>query len=193
MGLPTQSTNLTSWQISCHIFITALYHSIFIATPRFSGLARFSRVGRLPHHRLVGSTGAVLWLATVLTDPGAALTHSGVQIILFYPLYWARCRRSIPRCDVWIFLFSVSLNAELFRGRHDTNRSYPHLSFVLFILRNERIMAEPTRLRQISERIPAGRWGKPEDFAGPAVFLASTASSYVTGETLVVDGGWMAR
>lgn len=61
------------------------------------------------------------------------------------------------------------------------------------IIRNERIIADPTRLRQISERIPAGRWGTPADFAGPAVFLASAASQYVTGEMLVVDGGWMAR
>jgi len=44
------------------------------------------------------------------------------------------------------------------------------------------------RLRQITERIPAGRWGDPADFAGPIVFLASKASQYVCGEVLVVDG-----
>ena len=49
------------------------------------------------------------------------------------------------------------------------------------------------RNRQISERIPAGRWGTPEDLAGAAVFLASRASDYVNGHVLVVDGGWMAR
>ncbi|KAF9009970.1 NAD(P)-binding protein [Cyathus striatus] len=53
---------------------------------------------------------------------------------------------------------------------------------------NERLLADPTRLRQISERIPAGRWGQPADFAGPVVFLASKASQYVCGEILVVDG-----
>lgn len=58
---------------------------------------------------------------------------------------------------------------------------------------NERLLADPVRLRQISERIPAGRWGRPEDFAGPAVFLASDSSLYVNGEILVVDGGWMGR
>jgi len=58
---------------------------------------------------------------------------------------------------------------------------------------NERLLADPTRLRQISERIPAGRWGEPADFAGPTVFLASAASQYVSGEVLVVDGGWMGR
>ncbi|KAG8748552.1 hypothetical protein FRC10_003686 [Ceratobasidium sp. 414] len=58
---------------------------------------------------------------------------------------------------------------------------------------NEKLLADPARLRQISERIPAGRWGEPVDFAGPTVFLASAASQYVSGELLVVDGGWMGR
>jgi len=49
------------------------------------------------------------------------------------------------------------------------------------------------RRNSILERIPAGRWGEPEDVCGPAVFLASTASDYVHGHVLVVDGGWMAR
>ncbi|MGB1470944.1 MAG: SDR family oxidoreductase [Candidatus Puniceispirillaceae bacterium] len=49
------------------------------------------------------------------------------------------------------------------------------------------------RYKAILERIPAGRWGKPEDFGGPAVFLASDAANYVHGEVLVVDGGWMGR
>jgi len=49
------------------------------------------------------------------------------------------------------------------------------------------------RNRQILERIPAGRWGEPDDIAGTAVFLASGASDYVIGEVLVIDGGWMSR
>ncbi|MCJ7873310.1 SDR family oxidoreductase [Phaeobacter sp. J2-8] len=52
---------------------------------------------------------------------------------------------------------------------------------------------DPDRSKSILERIPAGRWGTPQDFAGPAVFLASPASDYVNGEILVVDGGWMGR
>ncbi len=53
---------------------------------------------------------------------------------------------------------------------------------------NEKLLQDPMRLSQISERIPAGRWGRPEDFAGPVVFLASKACQYVCGEVLVVDG-----
>ncbi len=52
---------------------------------------------------------------------------------------------------------------------------------------------DAVRSKAILERIPAGRWGKPADFAGPIVFLASNASDYVNGEVLTVDGGWMGR
>ena len=55
------------------------------------------------------------------------------------------------------------------------------------------LQADETRNRQILERIPAGRWGEPEDLAGAAVFLSSSASDYVSGHVLVVDGGWLGR
>ncbi|HEY9285843.1 MAG TPA: 2-dehydro-3-deoxy-D-gluconate 5-dehydrogenase KduD [Pyrinomonadaceae bacterium] len=55
------------------------------------------------------------------------------------------------------------------------------------------LRADETRSRQILERIPAGRWGEPDDLAGAAVFLASPASDYVNGHVLVVDGGWLGR
>lgn len=51
----------------------------------------------------------------------------------------------------------------------------------------------PERSQSILDRIPAGRWGEPQDFAGPVVFLASPASDYMTGHTMLVDGGWMGR
>ena len=57
----------------------------------------------------------------------------------------------------------------------------------------EALQADETRNRQILERIPAGRWGQPEDLAGAALFLASSASDYVTGTVITVDGGWMGR
>jgi 2-deoxy-D-gluconate 3-dehydrogenase len=57
----------------------------------------------------------------------------------------------------------------------------------------EALQADETRNRQILERIPAGRWGQPEDLAGAALFLASAASDYVTGTVVTVDGGWMGR
>jgi len=55
------------------------------------------------------------------------------------------------------------------------------------------LRADEKRSRQILERIPAGRWGDPEDITGAAVFLASSASDYIHGHLIVVDGGWMGR
>ncbi|MGN6207873.1 2-dehydro-3-deoxy-D-gluconate 5-dehydrogenase KduD [Asticcacaulis sp.] len=55
------------------------------------------------------------------------------------------------------------------------------------------LQADEARNHSILERIPAGRWGQPSDMAGAAVFLASSASDYVNGITLPVDGGWLAR
>ena len=52
---------------------------------------------------------------------------------------------------------------------------------------------DATRARQILDRIPVGRWGRPEDLAPAVLFLASPASSYVTGTIVPVDGGWLAR
>jgi 2-deoxy-D-gluconate 3-dehydrogenase len=57
----------------------------------------------------------------------------------------------------------------------------------------EALRNDPDRSASIMSRIPAGRWGEPEDFKGPTVFLASEASNYVSGTILTVDGGWMGR
>ena len=57
----------------------------------------------------------------------------------------------------------------------------------------EALRDDPERSSSILGRIPAGRWGEPEDFKGPVVFLASPASNYMTGTVMTVDGGWMGR
>lgn len=57
----------------------------------------------------------------------------------------------------------------------------------------EALRKDESRSQSILDRIPAGRWGEPDDFKGPVVFLASDASAYVHGEILTVDGGWMGR
>ena len=57
----------------------------------------------------------------------------------------------------------------------------------------EALRNDPVRSKEILGRIPVGRWGSPADMAGAAVFLASDAANYITGYTLAVDGGWLAR
>jgi 2-deoxy-D-gluconate 3-dehydrogenase len=57
----------------------------------------------------------------------------------------------------------------------------------------EALRNDPERSASILSRIPAARWGEPEDFKGPVVFLASEAANYVNGTILTVDGGWMGR
>ncbi|GAF03797.1 SDR family NAD(P)-dependent oxidoreductase [Saccharicrinis fermentans] len=57
----------------------------------------------------------------------------------------------------------------------------------------EALRKDPVRSEQILSRIPAGRWGTPEDFGGPVVFLCSEAGAYMQGSIMLVDGGWMGR
>jgi 2-deoxy-D-gluconate 3-dehydrogenase len=57
----------------------------------------------------------------------------------------------------------------------------------------EALRADEVRNQEILNRIPAGRWGSSDDLAGPCVFLASSASNYINGFTIAVDGGWLAR
>lgn len=58
---------------------------------------------------------------------------------------------------------------------------------------NEALINDSNRNKEILSRIPAGRWGKPEDIAGAVTFLATPAANYIHGEIVVVDGGWMGR
>lgn len=57
----------------------------------------------------------------------------------------------------------------------------------------QQLRADEGRSKEILDRIPAGRWGLPDDLKGPAIFLASSASDYINGYTIAVDGGWLAR
>ncbi|MGK3717162.1 SDR family oxidoreductase, partial [Escherichia coli] len=57
----------------------------------------------------------------------------------------------------------------------------------------QQLRADEQRSAEILDRIPAGRWGLPSDLMGPVVILASSASDYVNGYTIAVDGGWLAR
>ena len=74
---------------------------------------------------------------------------------------------------------NVNVNA-IAPGYMDTNNTAP-------------LIKDPVRSKEILGRIPANRWGKPSDLAGPIVFLASQASNYVNGYTVAVDGGWLSR
>jgi NAD(P)-dependent dehydrogenase (short-subunit alcohol dehydrogenase family) len=58
---------------------------------------------------------------------------------------------------------------------------------------NKQLLSDPVRYKAFIEKIPMGRWGELEDIAGAAVFLASEASSFITGTALFVDGGWTAQ
>nr|WP_234835625.1 SDR family oxidoreductase [Sinorhizobium meliloti] len=78
-------------------------------------------------------------------------------------------------------------------GQPGTFRSMPLPPGYIATDNTEALRNDPSRAESILARIPAGRWGRPEDFADPAVFLASAASDYVSGTILTVDGGWMGR
>ena len=58
---------------------------------------------------------------------------------------------------------------------------------------NENLIKNPERLKQISDRIPAGRWGTPDDIKGITIFLSSAASDYISGAIIPVDGGYLAK
>jgi 2-deoxy-D-gluconate 3-dehydrogenase len=123
-------------------------------------------------HMLARGSGKVINIASLLTFQGGitvpsyAAAKGGVgQLTKAFANEWASR--------------GVNVNA-IAPGYMDTDNT-------------EALRNNPERARQILERIPAGRWGSPEDLAGAAVFLASSASDYVHGHILIVDGGWMNR
>jgi 2-deoxy-D-gluconate 3-dehydrogenase len=119
-----------------------------------------------------GQGGKIVNIASLLsfqggiTVPGYAAAKGGVaQLTKAFANEWARS--------------GINVNA-IAPGYMATDNTAP-------------LRADEARTRQITERIPAARWGLPEDLGGAVVFLASRASDYVHGHVLVVDGGWMAR
>ncbi len=119
-----------------------------------------------------GKGGKVIFTASLLTFqgginvPGYAASKGGVgQLVMAFANEWA------PK--------GINVNA-IAPGYIATDNT-------------EALRNDPDRSASILARIPAGRWGTPEDFGGPAVFLASRASDYVSGTILTVDGGWMGR
>jgi len=144
-------------------------------------------------HMLPRRRGSIIHFASLLsfqgglTVPAYAAAKGGIaQMVKALANEWSkenvRVNAVVPgyiKTDMWVWIpglveLNIDVGGEL-------------IYFVRFC-RNEKLFADATRLRQISERIPAGRWGDPADFAGPIVFLASKASQYVCGELLVVDG-----
>ncbi len=117
-------------------------------------------------------TGKVIFTASLLTFqggitvPGYAASKGGIgSLVKAFANEWAGK--------------GVNVNA-IAPGYIDTDNT-------------EALRHDPVRSQQILARIPAGRWGRTDDFKGPAVFLASDAAAYVHGTILTVDGGWMGR
>ena len=116
-----------------------------------------------------------------------------------------------PKND-WDLVININMNAVFFMcqqvGKHMIEQGYGKIVNIASLLgitinciapgyiateMNTALMNDETRNRQILERIPAGRWGNPEDLGGAAVFLSSSASDYINGFTIAVDGGWLGR
>ena len=117
-------------------------------------------------HGKVIFTASLLTFQGGITVPGYAASKGGIgQLTMAFANEWAGK--------------GVNVNA-IAPGYIDTDNT-------------EALRNDPVRSEQILARIPAGRWGKPEDFKGPALFLASDASQYMSGHTMLVDGGWMGR
>lgn len=111
-------------------------------------------------------TASLLTFQGGITVPGYAASKGGVgQLTMAFANEWA--------------VKGVNVNA-IAPGYIDTDNT-------------EALRNDPDRAAAILSRIPAGRWGQPVDFAGPAVFLASEAASYLHGHIMLVDGGWMGR
>jgi len=111
-------------------------------------------------------TASLLTFQGGITVPGYAASKGGVgQLVMAFANEWASK--------------GVNVNA-IAPGYISTDNT-------------EALRNDPERSASILGRIPQGRWGEPEDFKGPVVFLSSEAASYMNGTTMLVDGGWMGR
>lgn len=126
----------------------------------------------LPPHPVTGRRGSVINLASLLSFQG------GFTVPAYAASKGAVAQLTKSLANEWTSR-GVTVNA-VAPGYIETEM-------------NEALLKDEARLRSISERIPAGRWGVPDDFKGPVVFLAGKGGGYVSGHTLVVDGGWMGR
>ncbi|MDQ8183755.1 SDR family NAD(P)-dependent oxidoreductase [Pelagicoccus sp. SDUM812005] len=134
--------------------------------------AQFVLTRELGKRMVERGSGKIVFTASLLTYqggvtvPGYAASKGGVgQLTMAFANEWASK--------------GVNVNA-IAPGYIDTDNT-------------EALRNDPVRSQQILARIPAGRWGSPEDFKGPIVFLCSDAANYMHGSTVLVDGGWMGR
>lgn len=119
-----------------------------------------------------GNGGKIISIASMLSYQG------GIRVPSYTAAKSAVMGVTRSMCTEWA-KYGINVNA-IAPGYMATNNT-------------QAIRADEQRSADILARIPAGRWGTPEDVAGPAVFLASAASDYVNGFTLAVDGGWLSR
>jgi 2-deoxy-D-gluconate 3-dehydrogenase len=134
--------------------------------------AQFILTREIGKEMIVRGAGKIVFTASLLTFqggvtvPGYAASKGAVgQLTMAFANEWASK--------------GVNVNA-IAPGYIDTDNT-------------EALREDQERSKQILSRIPAGRWGKPEDFAGPIVFLCSEAGAYMHGTVMLVDGGWMGR
>ena len=134
--------------------------------------AQFVLTREIGKRMVARGSGKIIFTASLLTFqggvtvPGYAASKGGIgSLVKAFANEWAA--------------HGVNVNA-IAPGYIDTDNT-------------EDLRNDEKRSEQILARIPAGRWGRVEDFAGPVVFLASDAAAYVHGTTLLVDGGWMGR
>ena len=161
---PAEDTTLEDWQTVLQVNLTSVFQlSQLLARDIFRRKAAFC---------LSSSTGKIVNIASLLSFQG------GIRVPAYASSKGGVAQLTKALANEWAPK-GIQVNA-IAPGYFATTNT-------------EALQADETRNRQILERIPAARWGQPQDLAGAALFLSSPASDYVTGTVLTVDGGWMAR